>query len=340
MGKLKEIAQVCLDKMDYFLYKKKVVLGEYPYYWCSIPVPANYPKQSQTHPSIVYDPAKWNGKTHWLATTPYPDASVRYENPCIYYADSGVSSEPPFDFKPIPENPIADWPGGNAYNSDPELFFSGNRLYCIVRENENARYLSEIKLLSSKNGLNWNSPKTIYTSNEPERQLLSPSYLLRENEHFIYFLNGDAGIGKNGTCTGIEIIKGSNFEAPDFNHWKSGAFLNKNEAGIEPWHFDLFEYQEKLFMIFCGRDRKKKTIRNPMETYLAVSEDYIHFYIYKTPVIRHLKTYRPSAYLDENNVLHLYFSVVGSFLNDGSDRNIAVTSIPFESLLNLLKENE
>jgi hypothetical protein len=74
-----------------------------------------------------------------------------------------------------------------------------------------------------------------------------------------------------------------------------------------------------------------------METYLAVSGDDIHFKIFSCPIVRHLKSYRPSAYIDEQGVLQLYFSTIGTFLKDGSDRNIAVTSIPFDELLNELR---
>ena len=75
-----------------------------------------------------------------------------------------------------------------------------------------------------------------------------------------------------------------------------------------------------------------------MYTYLAVSEDYVNFHIYKKPIIRYLKSYRPSAYVDSSGVFHLYFSIIGSFLKDHSDRNIAWTSMPFDYLLNIISE--
>ena len=326
--KLKKLLQNMLDKYDYLCYKKRIVIGNSSYKWCYIPVPDNYPKQSQTHPAIAFSPQKWNGYSHWIATTPYPDEDIRYENPCIYKSNDLVK------FHPINKNPILDYPGDKAYNSDPELFFHDNRLYCIVRENENNNFLREIKLLSSLNGNDWASPTTIYTSNDENRQLLSPSYINRNEKHFIYFLNGDAGIGKNGKCTGIEIIESENLS--DFKLFSYGNFTNKNEVKIEPWHFDLFEYEDRLYMILCGRDRNATTFRNPMYTYLATSDDYVNFRICPEPIIRHLKSYRPSAYIDNKGLLHLYFSVIGDFLKDKSDRNIGYTLIPFEELLRKL----
>ena len=328
---IKSFIQSVLDKYDYYSYKKNVVIGNREYCWCSVPVPSGYPKQSQTHPAIVYSPQKWNGYSFWLATTPYPNEDIKYENPCIYKSNDHK------DFQPIKNNPVSEYPGNLAYNSDPELFMYNDRLYCINRENENSNYLREIKLMSSQNGEEWSVPETIYTSNDENRQLLSPSYIRKGNKHLIYFLNGDAGIGKHGTCTGIEISKTEDLTS-GFKLSASGTFINKDKVKIEPWHFDLFEHNNLLYMILCGRDRSKKTFRNPMYTYLAVSEDYINFRIYSEPVIRHLKSYRPSAYIDNNNILHLYFSVIGDFMKDNSDRNIGYTSIPFEELLKELKE--
>ena len=330
---IRPLLQKYLDKLDYFLYKNKLVIGKRPYTWCSIPVPNDYPRQSQTHPSVLFFSEKWNGYHYWLATTPYPYGDIRYENPCIYKSNDAIN------FLPITRNPILDYPGDSAYNSDPELFFFEDKLYCIVRENDNKNHLREIKLLFSHNGNDWSLPKTLYVSNDENRQLLSPSYIKFKDYHFIFFLNGDAGIGRNGKCVGIEIIASKDLEGT-FNLFTFGNFINKNEVNIEPWHFDLFEYDDQLYMILCGRDKSKTTIRNPMFTYLAVSNDYINFKIFPKPIIYYLKSYRPSAYIDNNGVLHILFSIIGSFLKDNSDRNIAHTSVPFIDLLNELnKEN-
>ena len=318
--------QPFLDKFDYLRYKKKIVIGKRKYQWCTIPVPEGYPKQSQTHPSILYCKQKWNNYTHWLATTPYPNADIRYENPCIYKSNN------PIDFTPIKNNPIVLCSGGEAFNSDPELFLEQKKLYCINREN-NHHHLYDVQLLSTLDGDNWTKPISIYSSDDLHRQLLSPSYIKVENKHRIYFLNGDAGISKNGHCSGIEIIEGTNLDIPDFSFKQTGRFLNSKDLGVEPWHFDLFSFNGKLYMILCARDTKKKTLRSPMNTYLAVSDDEINFIIFPKPIVNYLKSYRPSAYVDENGVLHLYFSIVGTFLKDGSDRNIGYTSMLFEDLL-------
>ena len=102
---LRKLLQYILDRLIYLLYQDSVILGNRPFFWCDLPVPVNYPQQSQTHPSILYLKQGWNGATHWLGTTPYPKAQVKYENPCIYYADVRNDSIPT-QFVPIKNNPI------------------------------------------------------------------------------------------------------------------------------------------------------------------------------------------------------------------------------------------
>lgn len=334
---IKDVLQIVLDKITYRIHKDTIVIGNNPFAWCRIPVPEGYPKQSQTHPSILYIPGGWKGATHWLGTTPYPGGDIRFENPCIYYANSRKGCAPT-SFTPIKNNPVADWPGGKSFNSDVDLFLGNETLYVINRVNE-GHILREVEIYSSNDGENWSAPEFVFGSNEEKRQLLSPSIIEHEGKYRIYFLSGDAGIRKRGHCGGIEVIEGTSLGAPDFKVLGKGEFLNKKETGIEPWHFDLFPYRGKLYMVFCGRNIKKRTLRYPMETYLAVSDDFMNFTIFDVPVIRYVKTYRPTAYVDENGIFNLYFSVVGSVANDGSDRAVALTSMPMERLLELVNKN-
>jgi hypothetical protein len=191
-----------------------------------------------------------------------------------------------------------------------------------------------LKVQTSHDGHHWNSPCTLFAITDPDVELLSPSVLKYKDQYRFYCLNGDAGIRRKGVCTGIDIWEGASFAKPDSNFKRiaTGNFLNKKEFGIEPWHCDVFEYERKLYMVLCARDVKSKTFRAPMETYLAVSDNYLDFYIFPHPLIRYIKTYRPSAYMDEGK-LHLYFSSIGRYLNDQSDRNIGVTSFDMKKLL-------
>lgn len=333
---IKGICQYILDVIIYFLYRRKIIIRCQLYFWCKIPIPTGYLWQSQTHPSILYIKEGWNGATHWLGTTPYPNAQVEYENPCIYYGMMERNSVP-INFIPIKKNPILGWPGGSRFNSDIELFYNNKTLYSIIREYDNKSLQKILKVQSSLDGQNWSEAHPFFSTNNPEQELLSPSIIRYENKLRIYCLNGNAGITKQGICTGIDILEGDDLEQSAFKEIAGGTFLNKNQVKIEPWHCCLFEYEQKLYMLFCGRDHKKKSFRSPMETYLAVSEDYHNFYIYERPIISYVKTYRPSAYMD-GDLLHLYFSVVGYIDSFFEDRRIGYTCLNMKELIQLLSE--
>lgn len=327
--------QLVFDILLYYICRKSIVIDRTAFYWCNLPVPTKYPQQSQTHPAIIYLKQRWNNATHWLGTTPYPNAQVKYENPCIYYAD--VNNDVlPTKFLPIENNPILEWPGGNCFNSDIELYFENNVLYSIIREYDNNLLSKKLLVQSSEDGQLWTLPRLIFETRDIKQELLSPSIIRYHNKLRLYCLNGDAGISKKGHCTGIHILEGDDLKQSTFKEIGTGIFLNKEQVGIEPWHCCLFEYQQKLYMLFCGRDHKLKTFRSPMQTYLAVSEDYQNFYIYEKPIVAHIKTYRPSAYMDGDQ-LHLYFSVVGYIDNFHEDRRIGYTSLNMKELLHILQ---
>ncbi len=304
--------------------------------WCSVPVPASVSKQSQTHPSIVYVPDKWNGYTHWLGTTPYPNADVSQENPCIYFSNQdNNTTTPPTSFLGIPNNPISKKPKPlNSYNSDIELFLDNDTLYSIIRESQNNKFIREIKIQSSADGLTWTAPKHLYSEKDaPGLELLSPAIIKKEDDYLIYHLNGNAGNSYTGKCTSLQIMKSGSISDPQFKYFKEGKFINKDILKVEPWHMDLFEYNNKLYMVFCGRNLQKPSL---LYTYLAVSEDYTNFYIYPKPLISVFDTYRPTAYVDENQLFNLYFSVVGNYAMDGSDRAIGLAQIRINKLIEYL----
>ncbi|RHO70003.1 hypothetical protein DW083_14580 [Parabacteroides sp. AF48-14] len=332
---MRKILQYILDRLVYFLYRNSVVIGNFSHFWCNIPIPISYPQQSQTHPSILYIKQGWNGATHWLGTTPYPNAQIEYENPCIYYANV-LNEELPIRFIPIEKNPILDWPGGDCFNSDIELYYADNVLYSIIREYDNSTLSKKLKVQYSEDGQHWSKSRLFFETIDPKQELLSPSIIQHKGKLRLYCLNGDAGISKRGNCTGIHILEGDDLKQSAFKEIATGIFTNKEQVRIEPWHCCLFEYQQKLYMLFCGRDHKQKTFRSPMETYLAVSEDYQNFYIYEKPIVAHIKTYRPSAYIDGDQ-LHLYFSVVGYIDNFHEDRRIGYTCLNMKELLKILQ---
>ncbi len=324
-----EKEDIGLDNVPFYRDK---IFSERNILLCKVPVPESISLQSQTHPSILYFKEKWNGYNCWLATTPYPNGNAQLENPCIYYAnyESGV---PPVVFNGIEKNPIWNTPNPPiGYNSDVEIFYYKNFLYSLIRECYNGRYIREIKVQKSSDGFNWSPAIHLYSDEDcTEKFLLSPSIIYYNDKLRIYHLNSNVIDGIHGRCTSIEIMEGTSLDNPDFKWLKFGSFVNKDSVKIEPWHMDLFEYENKLFMVFCGRDIR--TANSAFQTYLAVSNDYESFRIYSKPLIMDFHTYRPTAYVDENGYFNLYCSKVGFSREDGSDRSIGLARIKMDELL-------
>ncbi|MEG2336392.1 MAG: hypothetical protein RSC04_01465 [Bacteroidales bacterium] len=333
--KLKNIVYRYFSLCRYLIHRKHLVIGGFTHRWCSVPVPANYPLQSQTHPSILALPQVWNNFQYWLATTPYPMGLTCFENPCLYHA-AGDLNQVPSIFE-AEKNPIVPpLENSKAFNSDVELFFKEDKLYLLNRVNYGPHYERELDVYISENAKEWKGPIFVMGTQDPATHFISPSILSRNGHIYLYTLNSEVDAVKNGLCGGIDIWEGTTFETPDFKPYALGEFLNLNR-GIHPWHCSLFPYKNKLYMIFCGRDYRKKTITAQMETYLAVSDDFINFTIFEKPIIKHIKTYRPSAFVDAQGVLNLYFSVVGYVNLKKADRSIGLTSIPMETLLKLVQ---
>lgn len=299
--------------------------------WCTIPVPSSVPVQSQTHPSVVYIPDTFMHSTIWIATTPYPKGNIAFENPCVYFNNRSSY----IHFSPIKSNPIHDRPlAPNAYNSDVDILYFNHRLYSIVRECWNGKYAREIKVQSSMDGQKWSDAVHVYSSNDVKgKELLSPSIIYYDNAFYIYHLNGNSGNDPTAKCLGIEIMKGSNLDNPDFKFYQAGRFLNQDTLQIEPWHFDLFIYKRILWMVLCAPDHSHGPTTK-MFTYLAYSNNFADFTILEKPLVSDHSTYRPTAFIDENGVFYLYFSILDSPEGDG--RAIGVKKCDFESLLQYL----
>lgn len=229
---IKNKLQLILDILFSYVYRNSIIINKIAFLWCDIPVPESYPQQSQTHPSIIYLKQGWNGATHWLGTTPYPKAQVKYENPCVYYADVQNNSVPT-QFIPIKNNPILEWPGGDCFNSDIELYFEDNVLYSIIREYDNKTLSKKLKVQYSTDGQFWSTPRLFFETTDPKQELLSPSIIRYNDKLRLYCLNGDAGISKRGHCTGIHILEGDNLKRSVFKEVATGSFLNKDEVRIE-----------------------------------------------------------------------------------------------------------
>jgi hypothetical protein len=299
--------------------------------WCNVPVPLNY-IQDQTHPSILYIPNKWNNSNIWLATTPYPNDGF-YENPSIYfgdYSDSTLNCA----FTPIQNNPInIITKRGDGYNADPDLFLDDSILFCIYKQYLASDKKQHYLIQSSLDGQNWTFPKELFNSDFTGWEIVSPAIIKYRNKYRIYGAQTTARIA-GGQFFNLVILESNSLTDPKFKIISRPIFAKK--GSIEMWHFDLFERNNVLYMVFCGKNTAFSDTY--LSTYLAYSLDYTNFYVLPKPLFNDIYSYRPTAFIDENDRLSLIISTMDSkhkiFSHDGNE--IGWLSIPFSKLLNLL----
>jgi len=300
--------------------------------WCNVPVPKDY-KQSQTHPSIIYCDKNWNGYNIWLATSPYPSTDSYFENPCIYYSnysDHKLNT----NFNPIRNNPIDKINiRSEGFNADPEIFLDDSILFCIGKKFLISDKKYHYFLQKSENGQEWTKPKELFNSDLTGCEIVSPSLIKYKNKYRIYGAYSNA-LKDNGVFKNFVILESNSLENPDFKIISKPTFAKK--GNIELWHFDLFEYNNLLYMVLCG----KNTSLNYLSTYLAISFDYENFYIFPKPLFNEIYSYRPTAFIDDIGRFNLIISTMDLkhriYSFDGNE--IGFLSMPFTSLLELLTE--
>lgn len=121
------------------------------------------------HPSVLYFPDGFNGYQWWATATPYFNADIALENPCIYVSTDGTDwIEPPGVTNPLVPKPAT------GYNSDPQLVQAPNGellLYYrpVIGSNE------EIHLIRSWDGITWSEPVSLLSFVTASSRFASPA---------------------------------------------------------------------------------------------------------------------------------------------------------------------
>lgn len=272
------------------------------------------------HPCIRYD-AK-TGKCY-MAQSPYYAWNNKVENPMFYESDR-----------------YTDWYNGNliaetpetGFNSDPNICILGNGdIYYLWREfgtplcdsigaiavtvggvlNQD-RQLSEKQLLCINN----------YADGDVEQ---APVMIEHNGERYIYaaWYQYDPMRKNKGIAIWQEQAEGEPFKLVDTIPFEScytvdraknipifsHLFYIPKPLFHDLWHFDLFEYNNKLWMVSVAE--KGDNIM------LSVAEDWKHFKTYRKPLVNNHYTenycgyrqyyYKPTAFI-KDDTLHLFYT--------------------------------
>lgn len=136
------------------------------------------------HPDIYYNASEWNGKKYWLAITPFPSGQSSYENPSILCSDDGNTWTVPVGLT----NPIEADPGGDDYNSDPELLVVSDTMYCYYRQTIGGNVT--VYYRSSTDGVTWSDKTSVLTGTAI--QFVSPT-IVHDGSQYVMFYGDQTG---------------------------------------------------------------------------------------------------------------------------------------------------
>lgn len=179
------------------------------------------------HPSALdVGVAGWNGYRYWMANTPYHNADIQYEKPCIWASNDGDTWVVPAGVT----NPII-----NAIHADVDLFFQNDTMYISYLGNTGVVLMSY-----STNGITWGGEVTIATSAGDAVGAVSPSIVKVGSTYYMYYVDNvspSARYIRRKSCT---KINGTYANPEDI------TLLNK---GVDRWwHLDVLMIDDTYWM--------------------------------------------------------------------------------------------
>jgi len=298
------------------------------------PVEITTPEQDKyrndcLHPCVRYIPSGFAGYNWWMVQTPFYGRDNKLENPVLYF-----SKDKTFPLKWECMGIIRDTPL-TGFNSDPTLYFEDNKLWIFWRECSSP-LCNKLNVLratvgfSTTDGMHYSPLQVYLTDNHPDKDTEQCPILIKKKDKYLFYAvhYRYTPVRKN---IGIAIWEGTSLEQPDFRLKETPQFkpvytcdawkqlITKNHYWFIPiplkydlWHFDLFEYKNKLYM-FSSSEWGKNIL-------LSVSDDFVTFKTFQKPLIntfytesieRHWKYYyKPTGYI-KDDMLYLYFTASG-----------------------------
>lgn len=345
--------------------KKKIIYGLIVVLLCAVAIYAYlfYPKQSMPvgepvsvttidttkyhndclHPCIRYD-AK-TGKCY-MAQSPYYAWNNKVENPMFYENDTYMQWQN--------GNLITDTPE-KGFNSDPNICLcKDGTIYYIWREfgtslcdSIGAMAVTVGGILNGERGLSEKHVLCINSLTDGDIEQ-APVMIEHNGERYIYaaWYQYEPERKNNGIAIWQEQAEGEPFKLVDTIPFESCYTVDKcaqlrvcGHAVYFPkplhhdvWHFDLFEYNNRLWMVSVAE--KGDNIM------LSVADDWKHFKTYRKPLVNNHYTenycgyrqyyYKPTAFVKEDT-LHVFYTANAK--EDPQRNQLFQTSSPVKNIL-------
>ena len=296
------------------------------------------------HPCIRYDALSGS---YFMAQSPYYAWDNKVENPMLYMSD---------DYKVWNNGILIEDTPDKGYNSDPNICLceNGDKIYlwrecgtplCDSYGCSRATVggkLNKDGTLDKKHVFCLNTSKNedieqcpIMMEHNGERYIYAAWYQFepeRINRGIAIWVKGE---NDNMPFRLLETIPLSSCNTVDkcvqiriLNH----IFYIPKPLRHDLWHFDLFEYDNKLYMVSVAE--KGDNIM------LSVSEDWMHFKTFRKPLVNNHYTenycgyrqyyYKPTAFV-KDDILHVFYTANAK--EDPKRNQLYHTSLPAKNIL-------
>lgn len=277
------------------------------------------------HPCIRHYNAN-SESVYLMVQSPWYNFNDSIENPLFYRSN---------DYMLWQAGSVISRSPKHGYNSDPNVYTEDGKIYVIWREYDtpDCREIGCVTALFIKQSEDVGksfSTKRLLLKNIVENfsvdTLMCPILLKHNGKYLIYATWYQFEPTKKNL--GVAIWESTSLTEPNFKLkclspvkpvWTVDKWHQLSAFGTllffplpyryDLWHFDLFEYKGKVYMISC--EDKTDNIM------LGVSTDYIHFETKRIPLINahHMEKsvlyrqryYKPTAFID-NDILHLMYT--------------------------------
>jgi len=303
------------------------------------------------HPCIRYYEIPFAGYHYWLVQTPWYFYENKLENPILYKTN---------DLSDFGEGVVVCEAHECGYNSDPVIFQEGDRMYVFWREYNTPLCLDlgcqkATVGVYTRDGITFSEKVVYLVDNNVDSDTEQCPILIKKNTKEgdrYYFYAVWYQYKPNPYNKGISIWEGTSLVSPDFqlkqlmpfnsvytcDKYKQRRFgkhlwFIPKPIKYDMWHFDLIEFNEKLFMISSSNMGE-----NIM---LSQSDDYIHFKTKKSPLINahhceklevpRQNLYKPSGFI-KDDIFYLYYTSTPWSMTEGFNK-LRLSKIPINKLI-------
>jgi hypothetical protein len=262
------------------------------------------------HPCVRYISGGFAGHKFWMTTSPYPNSNAQVENVILYWGDSpdgGIT--PPLTWKG--GTVVVDTPA-TGYNSDPNIYYDGTKLWIFWRENSTPDaasvggratfgvYTTDGTTFSQKKMY---APLSFAIDGKEGDSEMCPIVMNVNGKLRLYASYYEFTPNRHPYGLAIWDIANNDLINNTFKLTKYAGMLYK--PGFNFWHFDMFTYNSMYYCIVTPEEAD--------QILLGVSSDGENFKFWSMPLLSTavcgaVYMYKPSAMV-YNSILYVWHPV-------------------------------